>query len=647
MLPFCLVDDDDDGRRKATARSISQTTFDLTTHSNHKVGKATHNNTELLTCVCVCHNSSEETEKFTTQTQKQKKIMFQATKIPCCLCGQMILPNEANQCTTCLAQQFDLRQVLQGKNGEPHIIHQCRQCRRFARTESVYEPCDFESPELLSICLKQIPALITSKNGATASKIHIVDAIWVWTEPHSMRLKIRLTIRTEMMAVQIQQRVLVEYHIHWKMCDNCNRQYTNRTWQALVQLRQKRDIGATRRGLAAMEMALRRNKDLRSKVLKIDACKNGLDFYFLTLPQAQSFAQFLAKLAPMKIKTTQKLVSTDVKSNTANIKYTLTCDVVPLTRDDLIIVHKHTHGKLSGKLGLVIKQSSQVHIIDASPTRQGGAMDILELSSEAYHKAGGDKGYTTLQTPERMVRFVVLDVELCDADDTVTNDHDVYEGPASGVEKYAMADVLVARESDMGSNDLTYSVVSHMGHLIQPGDIVLGYDLESTSGGGLSVSSSTGIVDVEEIINSNVVLPDVVLVKKVKGGGGKADEDEATKDLQDGDDEVQLNGKKKRISKKKLRRQKKQDKKQRELEETAERMGFLDDFNEDYGDEDDFDKVLENDPQLAAEVDAMEKQFETFQDEVVGNDDHENDDQTQNNVATVDNLASSKQEGVD
>ncbi len=32
-----------------------------------------------------------------------------AIEIPCCLCGTLILPNAANQCGACLAQQFDLK----------------------------------------------------------------------------------------------------------------------------------------------------------------------------------------------------------------------------------------------------------------------------------------------------------------------------------------------------------------------------------------------------------------------------------------------------------------------------------------------------------------------------------------------------------
>jgi len=134
-----------------------------------------------------------------------------------------------------------------------------------------------------------------------------------------MRLKVRLTVRTDIDEVTVQQRVPVLFQIKWKMCTDCDRQYTNRTWQALVQLRQKRENGSNRKGLAALEMALSRpsNRDLRNTVLKIDSSRHGLDFYFLSLPQAQHFAHFLARLAPLKIKTSQKLVSADVKSNTA------------------------------------------------------------------------------------------------------------------------------------------------------------------------------------------------------------------------------------------------------------------------------------------------------------------------------------------
>lgn len=45
--------------------------------------------------------------------------------------------------------------------------------------------CELESSELLAICLKQIKGL---------KKVKLIDAGFVWTEPHSKRLKVKLTI---------------------------------------------------------------------------------------------------------------------------------------------------------------------------------------------------------------------------------------------------------------------------------------------------------------------------------------------------------------------------------------------------------------------------------------------------------------------
>lgn len=549
-------------------------------------------------------------------------------KIPCCVCGTLILPtNVANQCSTCLASQFDLKELIvpsstssSSEDNNLIVVHQCRQCRRYARTPSCYEACDLESPQLLSICLKRIPAFVKG-----SSKLHIVDAIWVWTEPHSMRLKIRVTIRTELESIPLQQRVLLEYKVKFQQCPDCKKEYTNRTWHALVQLRQKRGNNSPRGGLATLEMALRKHKDVRKHVLSIDSCRHGLDFYFLTLSQAQHFCQFLQRLAPMKVKTSQKLVSTDSKNNTAHIKHTLTCDMVPLTRDDLVLVPKTlSKSSLCGRIGLVLKVSGKyIHIMDASPRRLVDTMaDTMELSPEAYYKAnghhgsgsdsstaGGALGYTILQTAERMIRFVVLDVELLSSSSS-NNGRPLYQGPNSGIDKYAMADVTVARESDFGNNDTMYTCVTHLGNLIQPGDVVLGYDLVSTSG-SLSTSGTNGfgtVVDLEDMVHSNVVLPDVVLVKKAKDSNKSGlmtndDGNNKSNDL----DEPPRNKKNKRISKKKLRRQQKQDKRQRELEESAERMGF-------YDDDDDVEEQqsLEQDLELQAELEQVERELTNY-----------------------------------
>eukprot|EP00568_Trieres_chinensis_P004070 CAMPEP_0183294388 /NCGR_PEP_ID=MMETSP0160_2-20130417/2754_1 /TAXON_ID=2839 ORGANISM="Odontella Sinensis, Strain Grunow 1884" /NCGR_SAMPLE_ID=MMETSP0160_2 /ASSEMBLY_ACC=CAM_ASM_000250 /LENGTH=159 /DNA_ID=CAMNT_0025455709 /DNA_START=74 /DNA_END=549 /DNA_ORIENTATION=- len=138
-----------------------------------------------------------------------------ANRIPCCLCGTMIYANAANQCGACLAQQFDLKSVLQRGPGGAHdiTVYQCRKCKRYERPSDSsstsaggtgrYDYFEPESPELLSLCLKHIPALRPGRGGeqkaqmAGIGSISVADAIWVWTEPHSMRFKVRLTVRAE------------------------------------------------------------------------------------------------------------------------------------------------------------------------------------------------------------------------------------------------------------------------------------------------------------------------------------------------------------------------------------------------------------------------------------------------------------------
>ena len=523
-----------------------------------------------------------------------------ATQIPCCLCGTLILPNAANQCPSCLAQGFNLQDRIQrGPGGADHsTVFQCRQCRRFQRTPKYYEHAEPESPELLAICLKHIPALQQHQSSAAAPPLHLVEASWIWTEPHSMRFKLRLTVRTEIENVAVQQRCAVLLHCAFQMCPDCNREYTNRTWQAVVQLRQKRTDDAPKKGLAALEMALAQNQRVRKHVLRIDTAKNGFDFYFLSVPHAQAFSAYLQRVAPMRVKTSQKLVSTDVKNNTANMKHTITCDVVPLCKDDLVLVHKQAKCKLAGRLVLVVTKpgAGVIHLMDASPKRENLNDSVMELSAEAYYKH--EKHYTVLQSGHRMTRFVALDAELCDVAGE-NNGGGIYQGPSSGVEKYALADLEVARENDFGKNDDTFQTVTHLGNLVSVGDVVLGYDLVGTIGGDW---------ELEESLHSNFVMPDVVLVKKVSGDAGKAKENEA-KAVEDDSGAA-----KKRLSKKKERRSKKEGKRMRELEESAARMGFLEEGEEEEYEYDHaaMESELANDPEMAAEVSALERDFEAL-----------------------------------
>lgn len=69
------------------------------------------------------------------------------------------------------------------------ILHHCRECNRYQRPPWI--SCEPESPQLLQLCLKHVKGL---------SRVKLIDAQFIWTEPHSRQLKVKLTIQKEVMT---------------------------------------------------------------------------------------------------------------------------------------------------------------------------------------------------------------------------------------------------------------------------------------------------------------------------------------------------------------------------------------------------------------------------------------------------------------
>lgn len=66
-----------------------------------------------------------------------------------------------------------------------------------------------------------------------------MDAGFVWTEPHSRRIKVKLTVQAEVMnGAILQQTFVVEYVVEPHMCMDCTRANTNSSvWTACAQVR--------------------------------------------------------------------------------------------------------------------------------------------------------------------------------------------------------------------------------------------------------------------------------------------------------------------------------------------------------------------------------------------------------------------------
>jgi nonsense-mediated mRNA decay protein 3 len=86
--------------------------------------------------------------------------------------------------------------------------------------------CVLESRELLALCLSKLKGL---------SKVKLIDASFLWTEPHSKRLKVKLTVQAEALTnVFLQQVFVVEFTVASQMCEVCHRTEAKDYWKCKV-----------------------------------------------------------------------------------------------------------------------------------------------------------------------------------------------------------------------------------------------------------------------------------------------------------------------------------------------------------------------------------------------------------------------------
>ena len=78
----------------------------------------------------------------------------------CCKCGAVIATlNDAYLCSPCLSASVD---ITQGIVCDAEIC-QCPKCRRFENNRKIWLDADWESKELLTICLKLVRGLKRTK----------------------------------------------------------------------------------------------------------------------------------------------------------------------------------------------------------------------------------------------------------------------------------------------------------------------------------------------------------------------------------------------------------------------------------------------------------------------------------------------------
>lgn len=385
-------------------------------------------------------------------------------RILCCSCALPIAPNPAAMCMNCIKMHTDITEGIPREG----VIQFCRDCERYLMPPTQWVSAQPESRELLALCLKKIRGL---------NKVRLVDAKFRWTEPHSRRVKVILTIQKEAFTSTIlQQTFEVEFSVAYQQCPECAKTFTHHTWKACVQIRQK--VPHKRTFLYLEQLILKHHA--HRDAMSIKEVKDGLDFYFANKNQALKMVEFLHAVAPVNSRASEELVSADRKNGIANFKFTYSVEIVPICRDDLVCLPRTTAHALSNipQLVLAHKVSNAVHFIDPA------TLQTADLATPVYWRSP----FRSLADVAAMVEFTVLDVEIT--------------GRTSG--KHALADVEVVRTS--GSGEHSFHTRSHLGAILQPGDTVMGYHLAVTNFNDATYDALAAAAPDH--------IPDVILVKK-------------------------------------------------------------------------------------------------------------------------------------
>ena len=226
-------------------------------------------------------------------------------RVLCADCGTPITPNSANLCIGCLRNTVDITEGIPKQGTYSRIppsllarfptvlspsasVSFCRNCERFLSPPSSWTIARPESQELLAICLKKLKGL---------NKVRLTEAHFIWTEPHSKRLRVSLTIQKEVLTATILEQVFeIEYLVQHGQCPDCTKLAAKNTWKALVQVRQK--VPHKRTFLFLEQLILKHGA--QKDTISVKEVRDGLDFFYSQRSHAQKMVEFLTGVVPVR-----------------------------------------------------------------------------------------------------------------------------------------------------------------------------------------------------------------------------------------------------------------------------------------------------------------------------------------------------------
>lgn len=419
-------------------------------------------------------------------------------------------------CNACAKSQVNIAEGIT----TTALIYFCKGCDRYQRPPWVRLPQ--ESNDMMAFLISRLKGL---------KQVKLIDSNFIWTEPHSKRKKIKLTLQKEFNNTLLQTAIICEFTEEWTQCDDCKKTFTPHLWNASCQVRQK---VSHKRTFLYLEQAVLKHK-MHEKALSIKETPEGVDFYFKNRSHANAFSDFAHSLLPCKVKDSKRLVSHDQWSNIYNYKYTYMIEIAPVCKDDLIILSKEQSKELGGigPVMLCYKTSANVHLLDPL------TFEVLEFDENTYWK----HNFRSHIDRSTMQEFLIQNIEeevnykekysALNMSITVT-DHDVdmnnskinqskstnYK-PTKKVlinqntgqkkdyfnkrenHKFKIVRVDCTKINSTQDGDLKlYSFRCQLGDKIRVGDVVYGYDIGAIN---------TTLYENDDELNT---FPEIVLVKK-------------------------------------------------------------------------------------------------------------------------------------
>jgi len=311
-----------------------------------------------------------------------------------------------------------------------------------------------------------------------------------------MRLKVRMTVQRELTAgTVLQQGFIATYVVRNQQCVDCQAEYRQGTWKSLVQVRQH---VRHKRTFLYLEQLILKHQAHRN-CISIETFRDGMDFYFPDKGKSAKFMSFLESVVPTQVRSSKKLISTDVKSNISNYKHTNLVEIPPVCKNDLILLSKKMANNLGNIARLVIVKNvtSLIRLLDPLTGQ------TATLSTDGYWREPLRIIVTAARS--RFTRFVVLSKEA------LVLRRNVSRKSISKRNRSKLAKVVVVKEDELGvaGECAELEQDSHVGYLLSCGDICLGYDLRE-----VQFEDEEG-----ENLRRNGNLPDIILLKKLYGGG--------------------------------------------------------------------------------------------------------------------------------